>query len=177
MSLFNGGHWVNTAASQLGICLSSQLLLVSLKYLSSFKVSQDGSVDFFNWLSLPLETSKLVCRNCFTHFSTCFMTLPRVKAVLHVLVSVVITNFDTLDPHSGEEEERNEMRSQVINAIPKKMERKGEVMDIGTWNMSLTLPSTVSLAAIVSSQITWSFWETVKLDGKALELESAPSGI
>ena len=82
------------------------------------------------------------------------MTLLRVKAVLHVLVSVVITNFDTLDPQSGEEEERNGMRSQVINAVPKKSERKGEVMDIGTWNMSLTLPSTVSLGAIVSSQIT-----------------------
>lgn len=141
-------------AYQLGICLSSQLLLVSLKYLSSFTVSQDGRVSFFNWLSLSLETSKLVCRNCFTHSSTCFMTLLRVKAVLHVLVSVVITNFDTLDPQSGEEEERNGMRSQVINAVPKKSERKGEVMDIGTWNMSLTLPSTVSLGAIVSSQIT-----------------------
>lgn len=81
------------------------------------------------------------------------MTLPKVKAVLHVLVSAVITNVDTLDPQSGEEE-RNGMRSQVINAIPKKTERKGEVMEIGTWNMSLTLPSTVSLGAIVSSQIT-----------------------
>ncbi|KAI4533072.1 hypothetical protein MG293_016091 [Ovis ammon polii] len=70
-----------------------------------------------------------------------------VKAVLHVLVSAVITNVDTLDPQSGEEE-RNGMRSQVINAIPKKTERKGEVMEIGTWNMSLTLPSTVSLGAI-----------------------------
>lgn len=81
------------------------------------------------------------------------MTLPKVKAVLHVLVSAVITNVDTLDPQSGEEE-RNGMRSQVINAIPKKTERKGEVMEIGTWTMSLTLPSTVSLGAIVSSQIT-----------------------
>lgn len=81
------------------------------------------------------------------------MTLPKVKAVLHILVSAVITNFNTLDPQSGEEE-RNGMRSQVINAIPKKTERKGEVMEIGTWNMSLTLPSTVSLGAIVSSQIT-----------------------
>lgn len=77
------------------------------------------------------------------------MTLPKVKAMLHV-----ITNFDTLDPQNGEEEERNGMRSQVINAVPKKSERKGEVMDIGTWNMSLTLPSTVSLGATVSSQIT-----------------------
>ena len=100
------------------------------------------------------------------------MTLPKVKAMLHV-----ITNFDTLDPQSGEQVERNGMRSQVINAVPKKSERKGEVMDIGTWNMSLTLPSTVSLGAIVSSQITGSFWETVKLNGKALELESALSGI
>ena len=80
------------------------------------------------------------------------MTLPKVKAMLHV-----ITNFDTLDPESGEQVERYGMRSLVITAVPKKSERKGEVMDIGTWNMSLTLPSTVSLGDIVSSQITGSF--------------------
>lgn len=75
--------------------------------------------------SLPLGISMLVCRSCFTHSSTCFVILPKVRAGLYFLLSSVIINFDTLDPKSGEEEERDRIRSQVITAPPRRVQERG----------------------------------------------------
>ena len=39
----------------------------------------------------------------------------------------MIINFDTLDPKSGEEEERDRIRSQVITAPPRRVQERGKL--------------------------------------------------
>lgn len=67
-----------------------------------------------------------VYRSYFTHSSTCFVILPKVKAGLHLPI-LLWYKFDIL-----EEEERDRIRSQVIYATPNKRVGKGEVMNTKT---------------------------------------------